>query len=250
MVEIGQTALRQKGGCIHFGHIVVERAMTNIELLNGVSWHLECMVLAAGAIDNFRPPADGFQMRMHYSLYLTNLMSAIDMVCESYGNPFQTALKDGLRTSNFSGTDVLGYIRELRNGVLHRGTDPTSDGVVVDGIVCAMAPPTVQNRSGSLSYAAPAPLLRDIFVHCEVTTKPIIEHFLESGFEEIASVKPERLLTDLLITIEAAPHVPSWAKTMAREHIHIEPNVLADAQNHYIEKLRGLLKLSGGQRIA
>ncbi|MFL5281557.1 MAG: hypothetical protein ACJ8AW_11330 [Rhodopila sp.] len=70
--------------------------MRNTEFLSGISWHLECMVLAAAAIDNFRPPADGFQMRMHYSLYLTNLMSTIDMMFEIYGSPFQTALEESL----------------------------------------------------------------------------------------------------------------------------------------------------------
>ena len=92
--------------------------MKDIDLLGSVSWHLKCMVLAAAAIDNFRPPADGFQMRMHYSLYVANLISAIDLVLETHHSPFQTALEHCLKTSRFSGAEVLGYVvvcEESRN---------------------------------------------------------------------------------------------------------------------------------------
>ncbi len=223
-------------------------SVENLELLNGIAWHLECMVLSAAAIDNFRPPADGFQMRMQYSLYVTNVMSAIDMVLEIHGTDFQTALEDSLKTSNFSGAEVLGYIRELRNGVVHPGIDPTSGGVVVDGVVCATAPPAVQNRVGTRSYAAPATLLRDIFIHCEIGSKPIIARFLEPSLEVLASVKPEAMLNDALKAIEAVPHMPDWAKEMGRRHM--EPEMLVKVQTHLIEKLRGLLKPRAGSRIA
>jgi hypothetical protein len=223
------------------------RSITSVRVLSGISWHLECMVLAASAIENFRPPADSFQMRMYYSLYLTNLMSAIDMVKDIH-KPFQTALEDSLRTSNFSGAKVLGYIRELRNGVVHRGINPTGDGEVVDGVVCALAPATVQDRCGACRYAAPTRLLRDVFIHCEIATKPIIERFLEPDLGELTSVRPEAMLNDALKTIEAAPHMPDWAKEMARKHMG--PEMLLKARTHQIEKLRSLLKPRPGQRIS
>lgn len=56
----------------------------DLELVNGLAWYLECMHLAATSINNFRPPADLFQMRMHYSLYVVNLMSAVDMMREQF----------------------------------------------------------------------------------------------------------------------------------------------------------------------
>ena len=214
--------------------------MNDIELVSAITWHLECMVLAATEIDNFRPPTDSFQKRMHYSLYLANLMSAIDMVSEKCGRSFETALKDNLKTSNLSGAEVLGYIRELRNGIVHRGIDPTSSATVVDGLICAVSPLTVQTRGGDRSFPAPAPLLRDVFIHCEVRTKPIIERFLEPTFKKLASPNPEALLSDALRLVDAAPHMPDWAKEMA--HKALKPEDLVRAQAHEIEKLRGLLK--------
>ena len=247
-VEGGSAAFGRGLCSTHSERVEIGQIMTRLDLVGGISWHLECMVLATTAIDNFRPPADGFQMRMHYSLYLTNLMSAIDMVSEEHSTPFREALEDSLKTSNFSGAEVLGYIRELRNGVVHRGIDPTAGGMVVDGLVCAVAPSTVQNRGGARSYAAPAHLLRDIFIHCEIGTKPIVERFLESSFEELESVKPEAMLNDALNAIEEVQHMPDWAKEMARKHI--QPEMLVKAQTHQVEKLRGLLRPRAGQRIA
>jgi hypothetical protein len=221
--------------------------MSKNQVPSGLSWHLECMALASEAIDSFRPPADSFQMRMHYSLFLTNLLSAIDMVTETHGKSFQRALEDSLETSNFAGAEILGYIRELRNGVVHRGIDLTSSGTVVDGMVCAVAPPKVQDRFGTRNYAAPAHLLRDIFIHCEIGTKPIIETFLEPAFKELASATPAAMLSEMLNAIEATDHMPEWAKEMARKHI--EPGMLVAAQTHQIESLRGLLRPRAGARI-
>lgn len=221
--------------------------MEVIELSSGIKWHLECMALAANAIDNFRPPADGFQMRTHYSMYLTNLMSVIDLMCEFHGTPFKTALESHLKASRFSGFEVHGYMRELRNGIIHRGIDPTAGGTVVGGITYAIAPPIVKNRSRTRSYAAPANLLRDIFIHCEIATQPIVECFLKPSFEELVSVEPERMLNEATNAIAEAPHMPDCAKDMARDHL--KPEMLVKAQAHHIKELRNLLKPWRGQRI-
>lgn len=224
--------------------------MSNIEPFHGLIWHLECMALAAEAIENFRPPADGFQMRMHYSLYLTNLMSAIDMVGEACGEPFDAALMESLKTSRFSGAEIHGYLRELRHGVVHRGADPTSGGTVLNDVVWATSPPTVktrERRKGVQVYAAPAPLLHNIFVHYEIRAKPVIEQFLQPNFEIIGSVTPEAMLADAFNALEAFPHMPDWAKEMARKHI--TPEMLGHAQVHQVQKMRGLLKPRPGQPL-
>lgn len=221
--------------------------MKDIRLLNGIAWHLECMDLARAAIDNFRPPADSFQMRMHYSLYVVNLMSAIDMVLETDGATFQTALENNLKTSKNSGNEVLGYIRELRNGIVHRGLDPTSGGLVVNGLVCAVAEPIVTNRTGVQSYSAPADLLRDILVHCDIATRPVIEQFLEPTFAALASEQPEETFSKLLDAIDAVPHMPEWAKVMAR--MHTSPEMLATVKAQQFAKLRRLLQVDTSRRI-
>ena len=55
------------------------------------------------------------------------------------------------------------------------------------------------------------------------------------------------MLDDLLNAIEAVPHMPDWAKAMARKHMSQE--MLAEAQTHQYGELRGLLKPRAGHRI-
>ncbi len=122
--------------------------MDNVALASTVTWHLECAAFSAAEIMSFKPPADGFKMRMHYSLYALNLLGAVDAIHDVLDSGFETSIENALSLENFSGELVLGYLRELRNGVVHRGVDLTAGGVVIDGLVCALAPPQVTNRGG------------------------------------------------------------------------------------------------------
>ena len=221
--------------------------LSDIRTIHGLMWHFECMALSGEAIENFRPPADSFQMRMHYSLYLINLMSAIDMVRDWCGNPFKEALHESLKTSMFSGSDILDYLRELRNGVVHRGVDPTSGGTVINAVTWAVAPNTVKDRTGIKSYSAPTILLRDLFIHCEICTKPVIERYIQPYLEGLNSLSFETVSIHAFDAMEAFPHIPGWAKEMARQHI--TPDILEKAQMHHTAKFRELLKPSQRQRL-
>ncbi len=214
--------------------------MTPEEVFNGIGWHLECMALSVSAVEGFRPPADSFQMRMNYSLYLVNFMSVVDMLKELHGTMFELALAAELPLNDASGLDVLVYLRELRNGIVHRGVDPTSGGIVVEGIVSAMAPSTIQNRNGSQTFSAPVRLLRELFRHCEVKAKPIIRQFLEPVFKEYAARTPEQMFQEALDFIDTAEHIPDFMKKMAKQSI--TPEMFARAKDAPLSKLRNLLQ--------
>ena len=214
--------------------------MTNQTLLGGIVWHLECMVLAKSEIDGFKPPANTFQMRMYYSLYLTNLLSLIDMMRDEYGEDLQSKLESAVQTPQFSGQCILGYLRELRNGVVHRGIDPTSGGMVIDDVVCAISPSVVESVKGTRKYNAPSALLRDVLYHCGKHAKSVTRQFIESILEEQESIDPKFMLVDALRAIDVAAHMPDWAKQMSREHIG--PDMLQQVQAHRLSKVRELLK--------
>ncbi len=214
--------------------------MRVIELLNAMTWHLECMKLASEAIDSFRPPADSFQMRMHYSIYITNCMSALDMLVEVFGSSFTDALDKALELPDNSGKDVRRYLRELRNGVVHRGVDPTANGVVVDGFTLALAPRCVKNRDGTRSFIAPAESLRDIFIHFETNAKPIMECFLNQKITEYNSVPSATMREEFVRSVENVSHMPDWAKKLSLNHVNLE--ILMDARNSQINKLLILLR--------
>jgi hypothetical protein len=223
--------------------------MTILDLLEGISQHLESMALALNGIHNLRPPADPRQMRGHHSHYIANFMSAVDMIGDVHGKRFWAELEAALATPNVPGAVMLGYMRELRNSVVHRGLDPATGGIVVDGVVCAVAPAQVESRKGDKRYNAPAPLLRDLFVHCDICSKPIIERFLEPGFEEVASMTQEtalKLARDFMK--KNGSHMPDPVKAMSLQFL--ENIDLKKGQADQMEKLRAMLKPCPGQRIA
>ncbi|MBS0960270.1 hypothetical protein [Acetobacter thailandicus] len=220
--------------------------VTNMERLNGIMWHLECIALARKEIEKFRPPADLFRIRVYYSLYVTNLMSVIDFILEIYKGDFQEALEKQLKTSHHSGEDVLGYVRELRNGIVHRGLDPTAGALVKSGIVYVVAKP-VTNRSGAKIYSAPALFLRDILLHTDISARPVIERFLERTFEEIVSIPLEEIIEIYSKIIEKTAHMPEWAKKIS--HSNTPKETLEIAIRYQISKCRELLQPPMGQRI-
>lgn len=220
--------------------------VTNTELMSGIAWHLECIDLARQKIDNFRASADSFQMRMYYSLYVTNLMSAIDIVLEIHKGDFQTALEERLKTSHHSGANVLGYVRELRNGIVHRGLDPIKGGSVHNDIVYAIAQP-VTNRSGAQIYSEPAKLLRDILLHTDISARPIIEYFLEPTFAEVLSISSEAIMEDTLKAVDETTHIPELSRKIVRSNISSE--MLETIRTSQISKWRRLLQPPTGQRI-
>lgn len=202
------------------------------------------MQLSASAIDDFRPPANAFQMRMHYSIYITNLLAAIDLVKDRCGPSVLEDLKEMLQYKDFSGRDVLGYIRELRNGVVHRGLDPTAGGLVVNGVAYAIAPSTVKNKEGNRSYNSPTNLLRELFIHCETCAKPLIERYLKPYIESVSVECPEEILETTRALLDTNPHVPDFVKRLAGSTINYE--MLIQARDHQIERLKILIGSPAG----
>jgi hypothetical protein len=205
------------------------------------------MQISSSAIDEFRPPTDIFHLRMYYSLHITNLMSIIDMMSEFYQEPFSVEESRALATSKHSGRDILGYTRELRNSIVHRGVDLIAAGQVVDGLVRPVAPPEVWDRDRKRSYAAPTYLLRDLLIHCEVATKSTIALFVQPNLDN-AALADSAAFQGTLEVIGANPVVPEWARNVAAEHLTAE--MLSDAKKGQIKKLKRLLEPWSGQLIA
>ncbi|MBJ7439826.1 MAG: hypothetical protein JHD35_12475 [Sphingopyxis sp.] len=210
--------------------------MSDDKLPSALIWHLECMEFSAAAIRTFRPPADPFQMRMHYSLFITHLFSMIDLLKDLQGKYIDAELNAELAESGCPDQNVIPYLRELRNGIVHRGTDPTSGGTVIDGVVHTIAPFDVSKRNGSRTLAPPVPLLWPI---CEISgecakrvARRHIAYFLQG--------RPKATLDQVRIAIDAVPHMPKWAKDTASKHITEE--MIGLAHNAQVEKLDRLLE--------
>ncbi|CUX45928.1 hypothetical protein AGR7C_Lc120052 [Agrobacterium deltaense Zutra 3/1] len=219
--------------------------MDDVDFLGALTWHLDCMALSLEEVLGYRPPADGFHMRMHYSLYITNFMSTVDFVAEKYGSGFIASLEESLATTNFSGAHVLGYLRELRNGVVHRGLDPCSRASVVNGVVCAVAPSEITNRSGRQNYSAPVDLLLELFLRCETSVKPVIQKYIEPSMLAVTSKDPNDALTSMVEIINADQFIPDWVKEISCKTLTVD--MMVESSVHQTEKLRKLLVPRLGQ---
>ncbi|WNJ84043.1 hypothetical protein [Pseudomonas canadensis] len=185
---------------------------------------------------------------MHYSIYASNLLGAVDAIQDSLDSGFETMIQNALPLGGFSGEQVLGYLRELRNGVVHRGIDLTAGGVVVDGLVCALAPQQVTNRGGKNIYAAPTTLLVDLFRHGDQKLKPVLEKVLEPVLSNFSSPASEYDVVRAYDFLESVAHMPDHVKQEARQSITVEAITAGRKQN--CEKLRRLLNMPFGHRLA
>lgn len=213
-------------------------------IVGTVTWHLECAAFSAAEVMSIRPPADGFKMRMHYSLYATNLLGAVDSIRDALDPDFEMTVEKGLSLGGFSGEQVFGYLRELRNGIVHRGVDPTAGGEVVDELVCAVAPAQVTNRGGKKVYVAPTRLLIDLFQHGDQKVKPLLERSLEPVFSALSSAASEDDVAQIHEFLESVDHMPEWVRQRAKESISAE--MITAGRRLQCDKLRCLLNMPFG----
>ncbi|MBH3400758.1 hypothetical protein I5S60_14395 [Pseudomonas fluorescens] len=213
-------------------------------IVSTVTWHLECAAFSAAEVMSLRPPADGFKMRMHYSLYTTNLLGAVDAIQDALDPGFETTVEKALPLGSFSGEQVFGYLRELRNGIVHRGVDPTAGGEVIDELVCALAPAQVTNRGGKKVYSAPTRLLVDLFQHGDQKVKPLLEEALESVFSALSSAASEDDIAQLHEFLESVDHMPEWVRQGAKQAICAE--MITAGRRRQCDKLRCLLNMPFG----
>lgn len=207
--------------------------------IGALIWHLECKRLALTTLDTFVPPADSFTMRMHHSLYIVNLMSAIDMINEYFDTNFYQFLQSELNVNGTGGENVLSYIRELRNGIVHRGEDPTRIGTVVNGVVRAVAPETVSNRKGITEYRAPFFLLRELFEHLEITVGPAMMQTIRPYINQPDDRPHEDILREMRVEMDKISIMPEWAKNMVSANL--TPEMLKQVSAHNDAKLVDLL---------
>ncbi len=191
-----------------------------------------------------RPPADVFKMRMHYSLYATNLLGAVDAIKDALDPGFETTIENALPHGGFSGEQVFGYLRELRNGVVHRGIDLTAGGEVIDELVCALAPAQVTNRDGKKVYFAPTRLLVDLFQHGDQKVKPVLEEALESVLSALSFPASKDDVAQAHDFLELVEHMPEWVKQGAKQSICAE--MITAGRRLQCDKLRCLLNMPFG----
>ncbi len=108
---------------------------------------------AVSRLKTFIPPLDDMrlaEMQVAYGLYFNSLISVIDYINKDLA---QAKIVNDLITI-VGGEENYGYIRELRNSIIHRGLDVSSAGTAIENlnIIVPFSPYYVQNQSGNKKY--------------------------------------------------------------------------------------------------
>lgn len=126
------------------------------DLLNALSLYLATKQTALRSALALRAPLTNEQaqdLRVHYSNYFVNLLSAIELISQGPTpgeQSFSAALDAAYSFTEFpSGAENYGYIRELRNAIVHRGLDIASAVHFAADVPLLVAPHTIANRSGN-----------------------------------------------------------------------------------------------------
>jgi hypothetical protein len=139
-------------------------------MIEGLLWYADCRLLALEQVRSLKAPADLRLMRLSHGLYLQHLHALLDL-----GREVDADLPrrwEAEIAGEGSGENNAAYLRELRNMFVHRETDPTSRGTIVENYVCVLAPEQVWGqvrRSGGRTgpYEAFDPLLWNMFALAE-----------------------------------------------------------------------------------
>ena len=100
------------------------------ELISGLKWYFQAKNLALKSALSIISPLSVDQqndIRIYYSLYLANLLSATEMLLEKeylFSQDFKQEIEAALSFPGFTdGENNYSYLRELRNAAIHRGFD-------------------------------------------------------------------------------------------------------------------------------
>lgn len=168
-------------------------------------------------------------------------MSLLDLAAEIFGANLTTAWLERMESiGDHTGENNTGYLRELRNAVVHRGLDIASSGTVVSNHVRAIAPAEISDRFGRRgSFKAFASTLFEVFEIGRSIAGPLVLEFAEPSFRAIEAMDLDEIRADYLRDMEASTLMPEWAKKMARESVDQIP--FAEIRLLHSNKLRTLL---------
>lgn len=217
------------------------------DALNALSLYLATKRTALRGALNLRAPLtseEAEDLRIHYSNYFICLFSGIDVLggtSSMMGGNFKKKLNMAFRScSEPESEDNYSYIRELRNGIVHRGLDIASQAHFDATFPLLVAPPAVSNRDGTKNFAAFGFYLLEIIKVCEMTVGPTIEAHLDSVGVLNKEIDKKSWGDESRHLIKYSQAIPTVFKNIALESL----NSLDLAMLHQIrvEKLRELLK--------
>lgn len=217
------------------------------DLLNGLSLYLAFRRTALRSALQLRAPLsaeDAEDLRIHYSNYFVNLMSAADLITESpsfEGGVFKKSLETRFaKLSSSDGHENYLYVRELRNAIVHRGLDIASGAHFAADFPLLISPNPILNRNGVQKYPTFSYYLLGVIEGCEAVVGPTLEAHLDSLGIFHKDAAQGTWAAESAEFIRSSTVLPDWVKKMASESL-----ISLDWDSIHrdnITKLRQLLK--------
>jgi hypothetical protein len=205
--------------------VAVDAALAR-EIVSGLRWYFQAKNLALKNALSIRCPLSVDQqndIRIYYSLYLANLMSATEMLLEKeypFSQDFKQELEASLSFSSFTdGENNYAYLRELRNAVIHRGFDICNAAHIKDDMPLMIPPQSIDNRSGKKSYSAFGFYLLEMISKCEDTIGPLIKRHLQSKGLLQPFFTQEQLAAEAKVHLSSSVVIPDWVKNMGLDQV-------------------------------
>lgn len=191
----------------------------NRDMLYSLSWYMSARKTALRSALSFRMPLsvqEAMDMRVHYSGYFLNLVAAIDLIRDTTTLPsgnFKSLLYSRLVCDGFQdGEANYFYIRELRNAVVHRGLDITSDQHFDGDFPMILAPLEVQNHARTKTFATFGKYLLHVIEKCESVVGSVMLDCLKGAGIFDATIDTLAAAAEYRAAIQSSSSMPEDVK--------------------------------------
>jgi hypothetical protein len=179
--------------------------MGEMAFIDGLLWYLETREWAFKKLQSMSGDVQHFDLKMYHYLYLTNLLGAIDTVCDYMNSSDVVAdFELSLGRNNYQ------YVREFRNAVVHRGLDPSYISLVDDNQrIFVLCPKAVYDRTRQKSYTCTFTYTIELAAFCNgASNKAIFKALDGRGFfneSDISIGDEEALDADIRSVLTMSP---------------------------------------------
>lgn len=229
--------------------------MEKLQLISALTWYLEAKNLSIINACSLRCPlsaSDAQNLRIYYSQYFINLLAITELLAKDYkgadgkaNERYKIILHKQLDfCENNTGKKNYDYLRELRNSIIHRGLDITSQATINDdGHILVYAPLYCFNQDGTKKYKTFDTLLSNIIIKVDERIRlSVLKHLSAESIFDIG-ITTDKLRIDAKDKILANPNIPSYVKEMANSSINaLTEDQMLEIKNGNSIKVKKLLE--------
>lgn len=229
-------------------NVVLDSPQQTIERLEALKWYFELKNFSfkkAISYHGHLSAEDLNELKIYYTQYFSAIISATELFREKeYINNAkfkESLLKNFIFDDHTDGVENYNFLREFRNGLIHRGMDIAARADMIDNFPVIHSPKVSRNQSGKKAHKSFGTCLIDLIEKCEsVIGNIFLEHFKECEIDKIRVPHEQALAVAKNIILDSVG-IPEEARKFAL--VQIEKTDFNKAQTEFFEQLFKLLKI-------